>query len=87
MLMLGDPGTAKSQLLKFVEKCSPIGVGDLRSLLLVQLTFSYSSLHNTADHGPSRYLSIHPQLEQLVEVHTTASGASRRLGTGQEARE
>lgn len=24
--MLGDPGTAKSQLLKFVEKCSPIGV-------------------------------------------------------------
>lgn len=30
--MLGDPGTAKSQLLKFVEKCSPIGVsaqGDL----------------------------------------------------------
>lgn len=32
LLMLGDPGTAKSQLLKFVEKCSPIGVsaqGDL----------------------------------------------------------
>lgn len=26
MLMLGDPGTAKSQLLKFVENCSPIGV-------------------------------------------------------------
>ncbi|KAK0132419.1 DNA replication licensing factor mcm5 [Merluccius polli] len=26
MLMLGDPGTAKSQLLKFVERCSPIGV-------------------------------------------------------------
>ncbi|KAK4832841.1 hypothetical protein QYF61_025861 [Mycteria americana] len=26
LLMLGDPGTAKSQLLKFVEKCSPIGV-------------------------------------------------------------
>ncbi|XP_072031624.1 LOW QUALITY PROTEIN: DNA replication licensing factor mcm5-A-like [Amphiura filiformis] len=26
VLMLGDPGTAKSQLLKFVEKCSPIGV-------------------------------------------------------------
>ena len=24
--MLGDPGTAKSQLLKFVEQCSPIGV-------------------------------------------------------------
>ena len=24
--MLGDPGTAKSQLLTFVEKCSPIGV-------------------------------------------------------------
>ena len=26
MLLLGDPGTAKSQLLKFVENCSPIGV-------------------------------------------------------------
>jgi len=27
VLLLGDPGTAKSQLLKFVENCSPIGVG------------------------------------------------------------
>ena len=26
VLMLGDPGTAKSQLLKFVERCAPIGV-------------------------------------------------------------
>ena len=26
MLMLGDPGTAKSQLLKFVEQCAPIAV-------------------------------------------------------------
>lgn len=26
VLMLGDPGTAKSQLLKFVENVSPIGV-------------------------------------------------------------
>lgn len=26
VLLLGDPGTAKSQLLKFVEKCAPIGV-------------------------------------------------------------
>nr|AFL48194.1 MCM5 [Schmidtea mediterranea] len=26
MMMLGDPGTAKSQLLKFVEQCAPIAV-------------------------------------------------------------
>lgn len=26
VLLLGDPGTAKSQLLKFVEKVSPVGV-------------------------------------------------------------
>lgn len=26
MLMLGDPGTAKSQLLKFAERCAPVGV-------------------------------------------------------------
>jgi hypothetical protein len=33
LLMLGDPGTAKSQLLKFVEKCSPIGVSARDNLL------------------------------------------------------
>ncbi len=30
LLMLGDPGTAKSQLLKFVENCAPVGVSAAR---------------------------------------------------------
>jgi len=36
LLMLGDPGTAKSQLLKFVENCAPIGVSE-RTLKIVLL--------------------------------------------------
>ena len=47
--MLGDPGTAKSQLLKFVEKCSPIGVGGLRCLVVVRLILSSCPLHSTKD--------------------------------------
>lgn len=34
VLLLGDPGTAKSQLLKFVEKVSPIGVSNLMQYCL-----------------------------------------------------
>ena len=47
VLLLGDPGTAKSQLLKFVENCSPIGVSvsstnvHLLSLLMMYLGFFF----------------------------------------------
>lgn len=42
LLMLGDPGTAKSQLLKFVERCSPIGVG-INTPVLVELDCAITS--------------------------------------------
>lgn len=35
ILLLGDPGTAKSQLLKFVEKVSPIGVSKFMCIYLL----------------------------------------------------
>lgn len=72
LLMLGDPGTAKSQLLKFVEKCSPIGVGAMSRLLIS----SFCSLRATEDHGLGRFPLVHPQREQLVEVWTGTAGFS-----------
>lgn len=47
--MLGDPGTAKSQLLKFVEKCSPIGVCVWRFPLVVQPFSLFCSLSGPRD--------------------------------------
>lgn len=64
--MLGDPGTAKSQLLKFVEKCSPIGVGGLRCPLIVWLFFSFCSLYSTEDQTvviADTNLPVHPWLD------------------------
>jgi len=55
VLLLGDPGTAKSQLLKFVEKVSPIGVytsgkgssaaGLTASVIRDPATVSFSSIY------------------------------------------
>lgn len=76
--MLGDPGTAKSQLLKFVEKCSPIGVGGLRCPLIVWLFFSFCSLYSTKDQTvviADTNLPVHPWLDKLAELQTTISGA------------
>ena len=41
VLLLGDPGTAKSQLLKFVENCSPIGVSIQFIVLYGRVEYSF----------------------------------------------
>lgn len=50
--MLGDPGTAKSQLLKFVEKCSPIGVSGLGHLLPAGCPSKEDAASRTGGRGP-----------------------------------
>ena len=46
LLMLGDPGTAKSQLLKFVENCAPIGVSLNGLRLLIMLWYTMYMYHS-----------------------------------------
>lgn len=89
LLMLGDPGTAKSQLLKFVEKCSPIGVGGFRCLLTVWLISFLCSLRSTKDQaGLGRCLPLRPsQLYWLREVQTAiSSGSLEEMGCRTETK-
>ncbi|KAF2841308.1 MCM-domain-containing protein [Patellaria atrata CBS 101060] len=50
VLLLGDPGTAKSQLLKFVEKCAPIAIYTSgKGSSAAGLTASVQRDHNTRE--------------------------------------
>ena len=56
LLMLGDPGTAKSQLLKFVERCSPIAV--------------YTSGKGSSAAGLTASVSRDPQTVSVMKSNT-----------------
>lgn len=61
--MLGDPGTAKSQLLKFVERCSPIGVSLVTPALAEPDCVGVSEAVNLA-------------LVVVLQVYTSGKGSS-----------
>ncbi len=58
LLMLGDPGTAKSQLLKFVERCSPIGVIIYSPVLMAFLPYDSPEL----DLNMNYFIHIEPSI-------------------------
>ena len=68
VLLLGDPGTAKSQLLKFVEKVSPISV--------------YTSGKGSSAAGLTASVQRDPQTVRLYGAVKRADPAARVLPRG-----
>lgn len=67
VLMLGDPGTAKSQLLKFVERVAPIAVYTSgKGSSAAGLTASVLRDPASVDHEPRLYTCTHKRFPYLL---------------------
>ena len=71
--MLGDPGTAKSQLLKFAERCAPVGVytsgkGSSAAGLTGKSSKTWRTVQNLNQHFLFIFLDLQPEVVGIEKV-------------------